>query len=79
MPRTTKSTKTPDFEKAMQELEQLVETMENGDLSLDESLKLFEKGVKLTRQCQQSLQEAEQKVSILLKKNNNSTLTEFTE
>lgn len=79
MPRTAKSTQTLDFEKAMQELEQLVEDMENGDLSLDESLKLFEKGVKLTRQCQQSLQDAEQKVSILLKKNNNSTLTDFTE
>jgi len=79
MPRTAKSAKTPDFEKAMQELEHLVETMENGDLSLDESLKLFEQGVKLTRQCQQSLQDAEQKVSILLKKNDNNTLTEFTE
>ena len=44
-----------NFEAAMIELEQLVRQMENGDLSLDESLKAFERGVLLTRQCQKSL------------------------
>lgn len=54
-----------DFEAAMLELEQLVRQMENGDLSLDESLKAFERGVRLTRQCQKSLAEAELKVKML--------------
>ena len=49
----------------MLELEQLVRQMENGDLSLDESLKAFERGVLLTRQCQKSLAEAELKVKML--------------
>lgn len=63
-----KSTKQPDFESALAELETLVETMEAGDLSLEESLKQFERGISLTRGCQASLQEAEQKVQILLNK-----------
>ncbi len=64
-----KSTKKPDFETALSELETVVETMEQGDISLDESLKLFERGVTLTRSCQDALKEAEQKVQILLEKN----------
>ncbi len=64
-----KSSKKPDFETALAELETLVETMEQGDISLEESLKLFERGVTLTRTCQESLKEAEQKVQILLEKN----------
>ncbi|MFC1748756.1 exodeoxyribonuclease VII small subunit [Pseudomonadota bacterium] len=67
MPR--KSRKNPDFETALEELENLVENMEQGDISLDDSLKLFERGVTLTRTCQESLKEAEQKVQILLDKN----------
>ena len=67
MPR--KSTKKqPDFETALTELEELVETLEQGDISLEESLKLFERGVTLTRSCQTSLKDAEQKVQILLDK-----------
>ena len=54
-----------NFEAAMLELEQLVKQMENGNLSLDESLKAFERGVLLTRQCQKSLAEAELKVKML--------------
>ena len=53
------------FEDALSELESLVETMEKGDLSLEESLKSFERGVELTRTCQKALKEAEQKVEIL--------------
>ncbi len=60
--------KEPDFEQALGELEQLVERLERGDLPLDEALKTFERGVVLTRQCQAALQEAEQKVEILLRK-----------
>jgi exodeoxyribonuclease VII small subunit len=58
-----------DFEQALGELEALVTTMEKGDLSLEESLKAFETGVKLTRECQESLREAEQKVQLLLNDN----------
>jgi exodeoxyribonuclease VII small subunit len=60
--------KAPDFEAALTELEALTERLERGDLPLDESLKLFERGVALTRLCQGSLQAAQQKVEILLKR-----------
>jgi exodeoxyribonuclease VII small subunit len=55
------------LEKALAELEALVERLESGDLSLQQALKEFERGIKLTRQCQTALKEAEQKVEILLK------------
>ena len=61
---TTIADNTP-FEQALAELEQLVEVMERGDLSLDESLQSFERGIALTRHCQESLQTAEQKVTML--------------
>jgi len=64
----TRNSKAPDFEEALGELETLVERLEHGDLPLDEALKLFERGVALTRHCQTSLQAAQQKVEILLKK-----------
>jgi len=56
------------LEKSLEELEALVEQLESGDLTLEEALKQFERGVKLTRECQAALKEAEQKVEILLKK-----------
>jgi exodeoxyribonuclease VII small subunit len=58
-----------DFEASLQQLEQLVEQMEEGELSLEGSLNAFENGVKLTRDCQQALLEAEQKVELLMEKN----------
>ena len=67
------------FEESLAELEQLVEQMEQGDLSLEDSLKSFERGVNLTRTCQKALQEAEQKVQILLQKNGTQTLEPFTD
>lgn len=57
---------TPDFERSLAELEAIVEKLEQGDLSLDESLRHFERGVQLTRACQGSLKLAEQKVHILM-------------
>lgn len=57
-----------DFEAAIAELEALVAAMEQGDLPLEEALKKFERGVTLTRQCQQALEKAEQKVEILMEK-----------
>ncbi|HLQ09446.1 MAG TPA: exodeoxyribonuclease VII small subunit [Steroidobacteraceae bacterium] len=64
----TRNSKGPDFEQALAELEALVERLERGDLPLDEALKIFERGVVLTRHCQGSLQAAQQKVEILLKR-----------
>ncbi|TAN49612.1 MAG: exodeoxyribonuclease VII small subunit [Methylococcaceae bacterium] len=58
--------KTPRFEDSLLELEQLVERLEQGDTSLEESLKAFERGVQLTRVCQTALKEAEQKIQVLL-------------
>ena len=58
-----------DFEEALDQLEELVEDMENGDLSLEESLKAFEQGIKLTRECQSALTQAEQKVQMLIEEN----------
>ncbi len=61
----TKKSQTPDFETAMTELEELVAQIETGNLSLEESLKQFEQGIKLSRTCQKALTEAEQRVKIL--------------
>ncbi len=58
-------TKKFDFNKGLLELEGIVKTMESGDLSLEDSLKYFEQGVQLTRQCQSALSAAEQKISLL--------------
>ena len=55
-----------NFEKALENLDQLVSSMENGELSLEDSLKAFETGIKLTRECQTALKEAEQKIQILM-------------
>jgi exodeoxyribonuclease VII small subunit len=55
------------FEEAMERLEQIVETLESGDLALDESLKIFEEGMGLVNFCTKKLEEAEQKVTILIK------------
>lgn len=66
-----------DFEASLQELEALVEKMEHGDLSLEQSLKDFERGIALTRACQQALRDAEQKVAILAGKNEDAELADF--
>lgn len=68
---------TPNFEEALSELEQLVETMEQGELSLEESLKQFEKGIALASNCQQSLQKAEQKIELLIEKNGELLTKDF--
>ena len=71
--------KPPDFEKALAELEALVERLERGDLPLDEALKTFERGVALTRHCQASLQAAQQRVEILLRKSGQAQIVPFEE
>ena len=72
-----KKTNAINFEKTFTELEELVKKMEGGDLSLEESLKYFERGMLLTKNCQQALNKAEQKVRILLEKNNKNNLESF--
>lgn len=69
MAKTASTAKTPpaaDFEHSLDELEQLVAKMEGGELSLDESLASFERGIGLYRHCQQSLEQAELRVRLLL-------------
>ncbi len=75
----TRKKTTASFEDSLAELEQLVNQLEQGDVSLEESLKSFERGVTLTRVCQKALKEAEQKVQILLEKNGNHSLEPFTD
>ena len=58
-----------DFEQALEDLEALVSSMEEGELSLEDSLQAFEKGIKLTRECQAALKQAEQKVQQLMENN----------
>ena len=60
---------TPDFEQSLADLQILVERLENGELSLEDSLSAFEQGIGLTRDCQAALSQAEQKVQILLERN----------
>jgi exodeoxyribonuclease VII small subunit len=55
------------FEEALENLEKIIEELENGKLSLDESLAAFEEGIKLSRICQKQLDEAERKIEVLLK------------
>ncbi|MDB6063724.1 MAG: exodeoxyribonuclease small subunit [Verrucomicrobiaceae bacterium] len=64
-----KSKKGPNFETALSDLEALVTAMESGEMSLEESLEAFELGIRLTRECQQALTLAEQKVQVLLSDN----------
>ncbi len=58
-----------NFEESLTRLEQITEELESGELTLEDSLKKFDEGVKLADFCQQKLQEAQQKVDLLLKKN----------
>jgi exodeoxyribonuclease VII small subunit len=70
-------TQLPEFEQALSELEGLVERLERGDLPLEDALRTFERGVELTRHCQNSLKAAQQKVEILLKRGNQSAIEPF--
>lgn len=59
------------FEEMMQDLEQIAKDLESGDLSLDESVKKFEKGMEISRECSKILESAEKKISILVKNSDN--------
>ena len=71
------SSKKFNLEKALGDLEDLVEELESGDLPLEKAMKKFEEGIKLTRGCQAALKDAEQKVEILLKSAGGEELEDF--
>ncbi|MEP7313311.1 MAG: exodeoxyribonuclease VII small subunit [Pseudomonadota bacterium] len=74
---TTEAQLPADFETALEELEALVERLERGDLQLAEALHSFERGVQLTRHCQNALTAAQQKVEILLKEGAAAQVRDF--
>ena len=65
------------FEESLQELENIVHNLEQGDLNLEESMTLFERGLQLSQHSQKKLQDAEQKINILLHKDGEAKLTSF--
>jgi len=65
------------FEDNLNRLEEIVKKMENGDLSLEDSLKAFEEGIKLSRLCAKKLDEAERRVEVLLKHEGEWTTAPF--
>lgn len=69
--------KSLDLETSLSELESIVAQMETGELTLEQSLAAFEQGIKLTRDCQTRLQQAEQQVQMLIEQNGEPTLTNF--
>ncbi len=71
------SAKKINLEKSLADLEELVDELESGDLSLEAAMKKFEAGIKLTRDCQAALKGAEQKVEILLKSAGGEALEGF--
>ncbi|QGM80534.1 MULTISPECIES: exodeoxyribonuclease VII small subunit [Otariodibacter] len=68
---------TPDFETTLKELEEIVGHLEAGDLPLEEALNEFETAIKLVQQGQERLQKAEQRIQILLQKNETSELSDY--
>jgi exodeoxyribonuclease VII small subunit len=72
-----KKTDIPDFEAAMQALETIVGQMEKGDLSLEQQLQMYEQGMVLSRQCEQALKAAEQRVQVLTQKDGEARLEPF--
>ena len=66
-----------DFENALAELRRIVEQMETGELGLEASLQAFERGIRLTRQCQGALTQAQARVQMLMSEDGQQTLTDF--
>ena len=81
MPSSQNKKNTPEssFEKDIAKLEKIITKLEEGELSLGESLKEFEQGMNLLKNCQQVLSQAEQKVNILIKKHHDFQIEDFEE
>lgn len=73
----TRKTKLPDLETSLAEITTLTEQMEQGDLSLEQSLNHFERGVTLIKHCQKVLQDAEQKVQTLVQSSQGDELEDY--
>lgn len=73
----TKPNTLPSLEESLTEITNLIDKMEHGDQTLEQSLTHFERGITLVKHCQKVLQEAEQKVQILIQTNNQETLTPY--
>jgi exodeoxyribonuclease VII small subunit len=76
-PTVTTSSAVASFERALDELEQLVQKMEKGEQSLDESLAAYERGIALYRECQKALEQAEQRVRLLADPANPAAAEDF--
>lgn len=72
-----KAEQQPSLETSLDEISKLIEQMEHGELTLEQSLAHFERGVTLVKNCQKMLEEAEQKVQILIQQNNKDILTDY--
>lgn len=70
----SKATKLPKLEASLEEITTLVDKMEHGELTLEQSLADFERGITLIKHCQKILSEAEQKVQVLVQQNGQETL-----
>lgn len=74
---STKTNKMPSLEAALAEITQLVDKMEHSELTLEESLANFERGINLVKHCQKILSDAEQKVQVLMQKNGQDVLDTY--
>lgn len=74
---TAKADKLPNLETAMAEVTQLIDKMEHGELSLEQSLEQFERGITLVKHCQKILSDAEQKVQVLMQNNGKTELKHY--
>jgi len=72
--QTKSATAAPNFETQLASLERIVRELERGDLPLEQSLELFEQGVKLSRECQERLNEAERRIETLLRGGDGTTI-----
>ena len=72
-----RKTQLPDLETALSEINTLVEQMEQGELTLEQSLERFERGIVLIKHCQKVLTDAEQKVQILIQQNGQDDLEDY--
>ena len=66
-----------NFEESMENLEKIVTELEKGDLNLDDSIKKFEEGMKISKQCNEYLENAEKKITVLINENGNVTEEDF--
>jgi exodeoxyribonuclease VII small subunit len=73
----TRKPKLPDLESSIAEINTLIDQMEQGEISLEQSLERFERGIRLIKHCQKVLQEAEQKVQILINNNDKEDLRPY--